>query len=78
MDLRLPLLSGVEAIAVLRRVFSTSRFIVLTTYEGDEDINRALKAGAQGYVLKGMTGDELVDAARVGSAASDRRGVEQP
>ncbi len=78
MDLRLPLLSGVEAIAVLRREFSTSRFIVLTTYEGDEDINRALKAGAQGYVLKGMTGDELVDAARVGSAASDRRGVEQP
>jgi two-component system NarL family response regulator len=64
MDLRLPVLGGVEAIAALRREFTLSRFIVLTTYEGDADINRALDAGAQGYVLKGMTDDELIDAVR--------------
>ena len=55
MDLRLPILGGVEAIAALRREFPSGRFIVLTTYEGDADINRALNAGAQGYVLKGIT-----------------------
>ncbi len=65
MDLRMPVLSGFEAIAVLRREFPASRFIVLTTYEGEEDINRALRAGAQGYVLKGMTGEELIDAVRL-------------
>ena len=65
MDLRMPDLSGFEAIAVLRREFPASRFIVLTTYEGEEDINRALRAGAQGYVLKGMTGEELIDAVRL-------------
>lgn len=64
MDLRMPVLSGFDAVTALRREFPTSRFIVLTTYEGEDDINRALKAGAQGYVLKGMTGDALVSAVR--------------
>lgn len=64
MDLRLPVLGGGEAIAAIRREFKAGRFVVLTTYEGDEGINRALKAGAHGYVLKGMTGEELVDAVR--------------
>ncbi len=64
MDLRLPVLSGVEAIAALRREYPASRFIVLTTYEGDADIKRALDTGAQGYVLKGMTGDELTESIR--------------
>lgn len=65
MDLRMPILGGFEAVAALRREFPTSRFIVLTTYEGEADINRALRVGAQGYVLKGMTGDELIDAVRL-------------
>lgn len=63
MDLRLqPELSGVEAIEVIRQEFPASRFIVLTTYDGDEDIHRALRAGAQGYLLKGMRREQLVDA----------------
>src|SRR5262245_54753582 len=48
MDLRMPLMSGVDAIATIRREFPEARIIVLTTYDGDEDIYRALQAGAQG------------------------------
>lgn len=64
MDLRMPRLSGVEAIQRIRAEFSQARFIVLTTYDGDEDIYRALKAGARAYVLKGMTKEELVSVIR--------------
>ena len=60
MDLRMPRLSGVEAIQRIREESPQARFIVLTTYDGDEDIYRALKAGAKSYVLKGMTKAELV------------------
>jgi DNA-binding NarL/FixJ family response regulator len=62
MDLRMPGLDGAETIALLRREFPDSRFIVLTSFDGDEDVFQALRAGAQGYLLKGMSGDELVDA----------------
>jgi DNA-binding NarL/FixJ family response regulator len=63
MDLRLPgEMGGVEAIAAIRSKFARARFIVVTTYEGDEDIHRALEAGAQGYVIKGMPYQTLVDA----------------
>ena len=62
MDLRLPAMTGVEAIEAIRREFPAGRFIILTTYEGDEDIYRALRAGAQGYLLKGMKREQLVDA----------------
>lgn len=62
MDLRLPDSSGVEAIKTIRAEFPASRFIVLTTYDGDADISRALSAGAQGYLLKGMTNEELIRA----------------
>jgi DNA-binding NarL/FixJ family response regulator len=62
MDLRLPQMSGVEAIARIRVDFPGARIIVLTTFDGDEDIYRALQAGARGYLLKGMTGEELIDA----------------
>ena len=48
MDLRMPVLSGVEAIAGIRREYPGARIIVLTTYDGDEDIYRSLQAGAQG------------------------------
>jgi len=64
MDLRLPGMSGVEAIVQIRSQFPQARIIVLTTYDGDEDIHRALDAGARGYLLKGMYGDELMDAIR--------------
>jgi DNA-binding NarL/FixJ family response regulator len=61
-DLRLPGISGVEAIGSVRKRNPAARFIVLTTYEGDEDIHQALQAGASGYVIKGMPHQTLVDA----------------
>jgi DNA-binding NarL/FixJ family response regulator len=64
MDLRMPEMSGVDAIRTIRRNHPSSRFIVLTTYQGDQDIERALSAGAQGYLLKGMTGEVLVNSIR--------------
>jgi two-component system NarL family response regulator len=64
MDLRLPAMSGVEAVQQIRHEFPAARMIVLTTFDGDEDIYRALQAGARGYLLKGMFGDELMDAIR--------------
>jgi DNA-binding NarL/FixJ family response regulator len=51
MDLRLPGMSGVAAIEAIRAGHPSARFIVVTTYEGDEDIHRALEAGAQGYTI---------------------------
>jgi two-component system, NarL family, response regulator len=62
MDLRLPTMSGVDAIRSIRSSYPRARFVVLTTYEGDADIHRALEAGAQGYVIKGMPYQTLVDA----------------
>jgi len=64
MDLRLPGMSGVDAIRSIRSREPHARFVVLTTYEGDEDIHQALAAGAQGYLLKGMSHEDLVDAVR--------------
>ena len=63
-DLRLPKLSGVEVIQKMRAEQPHARFIVLTTYDGDEDIYRALQAGARAYLLKGMTVDVLVSTIR--------------
>jgi len=54
-DLRMPRMGGVEVIQRIRSETPQARFIVLTTYDGDEDIYRALKAGARAYLLKGMT-----------------------
>jgi len=62
MDLRLPRMSGVQTIRSIRRTHPQARFVVLTTYEGDEDIHQALEAGAQGYIIKGMPYDTLIDA----------------
>ena len=59
-DLRLPRLSGVDVIQRIRMESPQARFIVLTTYDGDEDIFRALQAGARAYLLKGMTSEELI------------------
>ncbi len=59
-DLRLPRMSGVDVIHQIRTETPQARFIVLTTYDGDEDIYRALKAGAKAYLLKGMTSEDLI------------------
>jgi len=62
MDLRLKSGSGVSAILAIRKISPESKIIVLTTYDGDEDIYKALQAGAQGYVLKGASSEELIKA----------------
>lgn len=72
MDLRLPRMSGVEAIIAIRAESPKARFIVLTTFDGDEDIYRALQAGAKGYLLKGMRAEELTDAIRTVHAGKSR------
>jgi len=64
MDLRLPEIGGAEAIRLIRKEFPNSVFIVLTTFHGDEDIHKAMSAGARSYLLKGMSHDELLDAVR--------------
>lgn len=60
MDLQLPKLGGVDAILKIREESPAARFVVLTTFDGDEDIFRALQAGAKAYLLKGMTVEELL------------------
>ncbi|MBZ5583919.1 MAG: response regulator transcription factor [Acidobacteriia bacterium] len=64
MDLRLPGMSGLEALRVIRGEDPSARCVVLTTYEGDEDIHQALAAGAAGYIIKAMSHDALVNALR--------------
>jgi DNA-binding NarL/FixJ family response regulator len=64
MDLRLPGMSGVEAIRAIRQRRPATRIIVLTTYDGDGDIRRALDAGAHAYLLKAMSHGEVTDAIR--------------
>ena len=64
MDLRMPTLGGVGATLQIRKEYPGAHIIVLTTYEGDEDIHRALEAGAQGYLLKDMVRTELLQTIR--------------
>jgi DNA-binding NarL/FixJ family response regulator len=64
MDLRLPGISGLEALRAIRAVDPRARCLVLTTYEGDEDIHQALTAGALGYIIKGMSNETLLQALR--------------
>src|SRR4029078_10216375 len=63
-DLRMPVVGGGEAIAAIRSKFPDARLIVLTTYDGDEDIYRSLQAGARGYLLKDVFFEELETAIR--------------
>src|SRR5450631_3207579 len=72
MDLRLQKMNGVEAIGRIRSDFPQARIIVLTTFDGDEDIYRALQAGARGYLQKGIEGDELMDAIRAVHSGKSR------
>jgi len=71
-DLRMPVVGGVEAITTVRREFPEARMIVLTTYDGDEDIYRSLQAGAKGYLLKDMFFEELETAIRSVHAGARR------
>jgi DNA-binding NarL/FixJ family response regulator len=64
MDLRLPGMTGVETIRTVMARHRNARFVVLTTYEGDEDIHQALEAGARSYIVKGMPHEALVNAIR--------------
>ena len=64
MDLQMPGMGGIEAISTIRGQFPNARFIVLTTYRGDVQALRALKAGASGYLLKSMLRKELLDTIR--------------
>jgi DNA-binding NarL/FixJ family response regulator len=64
MDLRMPQMGGVEAITAICAEFNTARIIVLTTYDGDEDIYRGLRAGSKGYLLKDCKPNELRTAIR--------------
>ncbi len=64
MDLRLPDLSGIDALITIRAEFPDARIIMLTTFEGDVEIQRALEAGARAYVLKNMPARELVEVIR--------------
>ena len=64
MDLRMPVIDGVQAIRTIRSEFPAARILALTTYEGDGDIRRALEVGARGYLLKDMLLTEVITAVR--------------
>ena len=72
MDLRLPDMSGIDALIAIRAEFPEARVVMLTTFEGDVEIQRALAAGARGYVLKSMPPKELVEAIRQVHAGKKR------
>lgn len=72
MDLRLPDLSGIDAMIAIRAEFPQARIIMLTTFEGDVEIQRALEAGARGYLLKNMPPSELTQAIRQVHAGKKR------
>lgn len=68
MDLRMPVKDGIVATTEIRSKNPNARVLMLTTFDGDTDIHRALQAGAQGYVLKNATGDKLIPALRAVAA----------
>jgi DNA-binding NarL/FixJ family response regulator len=72
MDVRLPDLSGIDAVIAIRSEFPEARIIMLTTFEGDVEIHRALEAGARGYLLKNMPPGELVQVIRQVHAGKKR------
>jgi DNA-binding NarL/FixJ family response regulator len=64
MDVRMPDMGGIDALLAIRTEFANARVIMLTTFEGDAEIKRALEAGARGYMLKSMPRKHLVDVIR--------------
>jgi DNA-binding NarL/FixJ family response regulator len=76
MDIQMPEVDGIEALIAIRAEFAAARVIVLTTYKGDVHVVRALKAGAQAYLLKGLLQKELLDTIRDVHAGRKRIGEE--
>jgi DNA-binding NarL/FixJ family response regulator len=72
LDLRLPDMSGIDTLIAIRTAFPEARIIMLTTFEGDVEIQRALQAGARGYLLKNMPPSELLDVIRQVHAGKKR------
>jgi DNA-binding NarL/FixJ family response regulator len=72
MDLQMPDLNGTETIGRIRSEFPDARFVVLTTYSGDTQVSRALRAGARGYILKGHVHRELLETIRAVHAGQKR------
>ena len=72
MDLRLPDMSGIDTMIAIRTEFSGARIIMLTTFEGDVEVQRALEAGARGYMLKSMPPKDLVEVIRQVHAGKKR------
>ena len=72
MDLQMPNMCGIDAINAIRGEFPGARIVVLTTYAGDVQVKRALQAGAQGYLLKGLLRKELLDTIRAVYAGQKR------
>ena len=72
MDLRLPDMSGIDAMMAILREFPEARIVMLTTFEGDVEIQRALEAGARGYLLKSMPPSDLLDVIRQVHAGKKR------
>ena len=71
-DLQMPDMNGIDAMIVIRNEFPDARFIVLTTYAGDVQISRALRAGARAYLLKSLLRRELLDTIRAVHAGQKR------
>lgn len=71
LDSRMPLKSGVQAAQEIRQQNSAARIVMLTAFDGDEDIYKAVAAGAQGYILKSSTGEQLVPALRAVAAGNN-------
>jgi DNA-binding NarL/FixJ family response regulator len=76
MDLQMPGMSGIDAISAIHGEFPDARIIILTTYSGDSQVSRALKAGARGYLLKGMLRQELLETIRAVHAGRKRVSAE--
>ena len=72
MDLRLPDMNGIDAMIAIRTEFPEARIVILTTFEGDVEIQRALEAGARGYLLKNMPPKDLLDGIRQVHAGKKR------
>src|SRR5215468_5187897 len=72
MDLRLPDMSGIDAMVAIRSEFPQARIIILTTFAGDVEIQRALEAGARAYMLKSMPPKEIVEVIRQVHAGKKR------
>jgi DNA-binding NarL/FixJ family response regulator len=72
MDLRLPDMSGIDTMVAIRSEFPDARIIMLTTFEGDVEIRRALEAGARGYMLKSMPPQDLIEGIRQVHAGKKR------